>query len=91
MMVGIQCITCCSGFARDRCTIAFQGGEPTLAGLDFYQQCIRLEKEYNTKKIPVSYALQTNGKFSRSHSRQSYKKIAEGLNKVTVQTNVCTC
>lgn len=48
-------------FAEGQCTIAFQGGEPTLAGLDYYRQCIRLEKEYNTKNVGVSYALQTNG------------------------------
>ena len=48
-------------FAEEACTIAFQGGEPTLAGLDFYRQCIRLEKKYNTKNVAVSYALQTNG------------------------------
>lgn len=48
-------------FAEEQCTIAFQGGEPTLAGLDFYRQCIRLERKYNTKNIPVSHAFQTNG------------------------------
>lgn len=48
-------------FAEEQCTIAFQGGEPTLAGLDFYKQCVLLVKKYNLKKIPVSYALQTNG------------------------------
>lgn len=48
-------------FAQEQCTIAFQGGEPTLAGLDFYRQCVRLEKKYNTKNVKVSYAIQTNG------------------------------
>lgn len=48
-------------FAEEQCTIAFQGGEPTLAGLDFYRQCVLLVKKYNTKKVSVSYALQTNG------------------------------
>ena len=48
-------------FAEEQCTIAFQGGEPTLAGLDFYRQCIRLEEKYNTKNITVSHAFQTNG------------------------------
>jgi len=48
-------------FAQEGCTIAFQGGEPTLAGLDFYRQCLELEKKYNTKNITVSHALQTNG------------------------------
>lgn len=48
-------------FAEKQCTIAFQGGEPTLAGLGFYRQCIQLEEKYNTKNISVSHALQTNG------------------------------
>ncbi len=50
-------------FADDvtECTIAWQGGEPTLAGLDFFQAYIRLERTYNTRSIPVHRALQTNG------------------------------
>ena len=48
-------------FAEKQCTIAFQGGEPTLAGLDFYRQCLALEKKYNTKNVKISHALQTNG------------------------------
>ena len=43
------------------CTFAFQGGEPTLAGLDFYCKLIEYVKLYNTKKIKVNYAIQTNG------------------------------
>ena len=48
-------------FAEGGCTIAFQGGEPTLAGLDFYERCLALEKKYNRKGIVISHALQTNG------------------------------
>ena len=48
-------------FAEGSCTIAFQGGEPTLAGLDFYRECIRLEQKYNTKNVRIDHALQTNG------------------------------
>lgn len=40
---------------------AFQGGEPTLAGLDFYRKLIEFQKKYNTKKIRVSNSIQTNG------------------------------
>lgn len=47
--------------ASNSCTFAFQGGEPTLVGLDFYKQLISYVQQYNTKKIPVSYSLQTNG------------------------------
>lgn len=41
-------------------TLAFQGGEPTMAGLPFYQRLIELVSHYNVKKWPVQYALQTN-------------------------------
>ncbi len=45
--------------ASDRVQIAFQGGEPTLAGLDFFKKFVAAVG----KKIraTVSYALQTNG------------------------------
>ncbi len=33
-------------YAEGECTIAFQGGEPTLAGLEFSRQCLRLEEQY---------------------------------------------
>ena len=48
-------------YADDAVTFAFQGGEPTLAGVDFFQAFLRLVQEYNVRGLPVSYALQTNG------------------------------
>lgn len=48
-------------YAEESCTIAFQGGEPTLAGLPFYQRLIELQNKYNTKGLKVYNALQTNG------------------------------
>ena len=38
---------------------AFQGGEPTLAGLEFYRQFLTIVDKYKGKKI-VKYSLQTN-------------------------------
>lgn len=49
------------GFADKECTIAFQGGEPTLAGLGFYRQLIEIQNRYNTKKVKIYNAIQTNG------------------------------
>lgn len=43
------------------CTFAFQGGEPTLSGLDFYKDFIKMVKEKNDKKLEINYAIQTNG------------------------------
>ena len=47
--------------ATERCLFGFQGGEPTLAGLPFYQELDALVKKYNTRNLQVSYTLQTNG------------------------------
>lgn len=41
--------------------IAFQGGEPTLAGLDFFEEVVRIVKENNVNHCRVNFALQTNG------------------------------
>ncbi len=43
------------------CGFAFQGGEPTLVGLDFYKKLIELQKKYNTKNIQIHNSIQTNG------------------------------
>lgn len=40
---------------------AFQGGEPTLAGLPFFRKLVRLQKERGRDGHNVSNALQTNG------------------------------
>ena len=48
-------------FAEGECAVAFQGGEPTLAGLELFRECLELEKKYNRKNVKISHALQTNG------------------------------
>lgn len=42
-------------------TFGFQGGEPTLAGLPFFQKAVALQKEHNHKNSAIQNALQTNG------------------------------
>ncbi len=42
-------------------TFAFQGGEPTLAGLEFFRKVVERAEKYNVCHLPVHYALQTNG------------------------------
>lgn len=42
-------------------TVAFQGGEPTLAGLPFFREAVRICKEKNVNGCSISFALQTNG------------------------------
>jgi uncharacterized protein len=48
-------------YAEGMCGFAFQGGEPTIAGLDFFKKLIELEEKYNTKNIIINNSLQTNG------------------------------
>lgn len=40
---------------------AFQGGEPTLRGLDFFRTVVKLERQYNRSGVRIHNALQTNG------------------------------
>ena len=39
----------------------FQGGEPTLAGLDFYRTFLALEEKYRPRGLQTGHAIQTNG------------------------------
>lgn len=47
--------------AEGSISYVFQGGEPTLRGMDFFQKVIEYEKQYNRNRIQVHNALQTNG------------------------------
>lgn len=42
-------------------SFGFQGGEPMLAGLEFYRAFCGLQKVYNTHGIEVAKSIQTNG------------------------------
>lgn len=44
----------------DELTLAFQGGEPTLAGLTYFKNLTRMVEEQE-KRVIVHYAIQTNG------------------------------
>lgn len=48
-------------WAEGSYSIAFQGGEPTLAGLNFYRRCLELEKKHNVNQVQISHAIQANG------------------------------
>lgn len=48
-------------YAEGICTIAFQGGEPTLCGLDFFHHVIEVVERQKHRNLQVQYALQTNG------------------------------
>ena len=48
-------------YAEGYVAFAFQGGEPTLAGISFYKKAVELQKKYNTKNITIENTIQTNG------------------------------
>lgn len=47
--------------AQGAVSFSFQGGEPTLAGLSFFQRFVQLVQQRNTARLPVRWAIQTNG------------------------------
>ena len=42
-------------------TIAWQGGEPTLMGLDFFKRAIELIHQYTPPGMMLEHSMQTNG------------------------------
>ena len=48
-------------YADGQATFAFQGGEPTLAGIDFFRKLVKYQQAYARPGLTVSNALQTNG------------------------------
>jgi uncharacterized protein len=48
-------------FASGYATFAFQGGEPTLCGLDFFRSVVALQNRHNVNNVRINNALQTNG------------------------------
>jgi uncharacterized protein len=42
-------------------TVAWQGGEPTLMGLDFFRRSVELQKKYRKPGIRIENTFQTNG------------------------------
>ena len=47
-------------YSYPRSTFAFQGGEPTLAGLPFFEKVVELQQRYGRNGQSVSNGLQTN-------------------------------
>lgn len=50
-----------AGAAEDAISFLFQGGEPTLAGLEFYRDFVSCVRATVPSRLAVQYAIQTNG------------------------------
>ncbi len=48
-------------YATAPVSFAFQGGEPSLAGLEFYEYFLNAVKRENRSSLPVYWSIQTNG------------------------------
>lgn len=48
-------------FAEGSCSFMYQGGEPTLAGLSFFEKALELQKKWNVNRVTIANSLQTNG------------------------------
>ena len=51
----------CESHSGSELTIAWQGGEPTLMGLEFFRRSIELEKKYQKPGTTILNTIQTNG------------------------------
>lgn len=47
-------------YSHPNAAFAFQGGEPTLAGLPFFRKLVRLQEQYGRSGMQVSNSMQTN-------------------------------
>lgn len=48
-------------YAENSCTFMFQGGEPTLSGIDFFREFIDLQNKHKKKNVTIYNCIQTNG------------------------------
>ena len=48
-------------YAQGQVSFTFQGGEPTVAGKDFFRSFLKYVRRYRTQGTQVSCAIQTNG------------------------------
>ena len=59
--------------SKDRVNFVFQGGEPTLAGVEFYERFFAIVSTW--KDVSVTYAMQTNAYELNEHWCNLFKKF----------------
>ncbi|MDP2217673.1 MAG: anaerobic sulfatase maturase [Methanolobus sp.] len=55
-------------------TIAWQGGEPTIMGIDFYRRAIKLQEKYRRPGMTFENTMQTNGTLLNDEWCRFFKK-----------------
>ena len=55
-------------------TVAWQGGEPTLMGIDFYRKAIQLQEKYRKPGMTFENTMQTNGTLLNDEWCQFFKE-----------------
>jgi uncharacterized protein len=58
----------------DEVTFTWQGGEPTLMGLDFFRRAIHYQKKYTRPGMKIRNSLQTNGTLLNADWCRFFKK-----------------
>ena len=79
-------------FSQNYINFAFQGGEPTLAGINYFKKFINKVKEKNIGNKKISYSIQTNGllidkewaKFLKENNFLVWKELRKWKN-ITLQ------
>ena len=59
-MVMEQLVDKACSFASSSCTFAFQGGEPTLAGLPYFEKFVDRVRKHCPTELKTQFVLQTN-------------------------------
>ena len=61
-------------FAEQSVSFVFQGGEPTVAGIDFFRSAITYQKKYNSRRITVHNTIHTNATLITEEFAEFFKK-----------------